>query len=284
MLNAVKQVRAAITMLNPEEVRKHAERELSIGLVASSSRGYAEMETFLVPEGLPEDVRASQLRSICRAGDPNAPDHVDLVIYEQGLPCPNGAFQFRRDEPESVLQEIVSQKHELAVALARRFPVFRRQVVERIVHTVSRENALFAIATALPNVVPSLIELPWAVGEFASDTAFLTANQIRMAFLIAAASGAEVGFSNQKAEILSIGAGAFGWRAIARELAGKLPLGGGLIPKGGIAYAGTFLVGKALEHYHHSNVAFTRAEREQIYQHAFERGKAVAQSLSKEVT
>ena len=31
---------------------------------------------------------------------------------------------------------------------------------------------------------------------------------------------------------------------------GKIPLGGGLIPKGAIAYAGTYAVGKSLEFYY----------------------------------
>ena len=110
-------------------------------------------------------------------------------------------------------------------------------------------------ATALPDIVPSLVELPWAFGEWASDTAFLTANQFRMAFQIAAMYGHEVGFLDQKGQILVIAGGAFGWRAIARELVGKIPMGGGLIPKGAIAYAGTYVVGKALEKWHDASIA-----------------------------
>ena len=90
------------------------------------------------------------------------------------------------------------------------------------------------LVTALPDVIPSLIELPWAAGEFASDTAFLTMNQVRMAFLIAGASDQDVGYREQRAQIAGIVAGAFGWRALARELAGKIPFGGGLIPKAAI--------------------------------------------------
>ena len=154
-------------------------------------------------------------------------------------------------------------------------------MVERTIHTIARENALFAVATALPDVVPSLIELPWAFGEFASDTAFLTGNQIRMAFLIAAACGRDAGFTNQKGAILSIAAGAFGWRALARELVGKIPLGGGLIPKGAIAYAGTFVVGKGLEHYYRGNAGYTRAQRRAVYREALERGRTVVESAAK---
>ena len=125
--------------------------------------------------------------------------------------------------------------------------LFRKPVIDRVIHSVARENALFAVATALPNVVPNLLELPWAVGEFASDTAFLTINQVRMAFLIGAASDQEVGYMEQKGQIATIVGSAFGWRTLARELVGKIPLGGGLIPKGAIAYAGTYVVGKGLE-------------------------------------
>jgi uncharacterized protein (DUF697 family) len=155
-------------------------------------------------------------------------------------------------------------------------------VVERTIHAVARENALFAVATALPDVVPSLMELPWALGEFASDTVFLTGNQIRMAFLIAAACGKEVGFGEQRGAMLSIAAGAFGWRALARELVGKIPLGGGLIPKGAIAYAGTYAVGKSLEFYYRGNATFTREQRRAVYREALQRGRDVAQSASEE--
>jgi len=155
-------------------------------------------------------------------------------------------------------------------------------VIDGIIQSVAKENALFAIATALPNVVPNLIEIPWIVGEFASDTVFLTANQVRMAFVISAAHGGDPGFSQQKAEILSIVGGAFGFRALARELASHIPLGGGLIPKGAIAYAGTYAVGKGLEYYHEGNQHYTDDQRKQVYRRGLERGRDVAASLTRQ--
>lgn len=281
MFRSVKQVRAAVSMVNPEAVRSLAERTVQIGLVSSTSSGYAELEDFLIPPVVSREEHMSLMQNLYRAGDSGLPDHVDLVLYEHGLPCPHGAISFRRDDPQSTIAEILHANDELALPLARQFPVFRRAVVQNVVHAVSAENALFAVASALPNVVPSLFELPWAVGEFASDTAFLTINQVRMAFLIAAACGKEIGFGQQKAELLMIAGGAFGWRALARELAGKIPLGGGLIPKGAIAYAGTFVVGKGLEHYHHARVPLTKAQREEVYQQAYEQGKSIAASVSR---
>jgi len=67
--------------------------------------------------------------------------------------------------------------------------------------------------------------------------------------LIAAASDKPVGYSVQKGEIASIVTGAFGWRALARELVGKVPFGVGLIPKGAIAFAGTYVAGLGLDHF-----------------------------------
>lgn len=279
MLNLVKQVRSALSVLNPEEIRENSHRPVHIGLVAAEDDGYREMEAVLEP-ATAEGERPMHLAAVVhRAGDPGSPDTVDLVLYQQGIPRPKGAYTFYRNDPLRTVHEVLESNPDLAPALARRFPVFRGKVVDHVIRSVARENAIFAVVTALPDVIPSLAEIPWIFGEFASDTAFITGNQIRMAFLIASACGREVGYGNQKGEMLTIAAGAFGWRAIARELAGKIPLGGGLIPKGAIAYAGTFAVGKALERLHITGGTFSRAEREQVYREGLERGRAVAGSL-----
>jgi len=272
MLKSLKQVRAALSLMRPEEVRRRATRPVHIGLVAATRSGYVEMEHFLIVNGAPR-------HQVHRADDGDVPPQVDLVLYEQGLTPPKGGYTFDPDDTGSCIPAILHDHDELALALARQFPAFRAPALNRLIHEIARENAFFAFATAVPNVVPNLIELPWAFGEFASDTAFLTTNQVRMAFMIAAACGREAGFSNQVGPILTIAGGAFGWRALARELVGKIPLGGGLIPKGAIAYAGTFVVGKALEHYYRGNSPFNRAQREAVYQDAYHRGKDIVGSM-----
>jgi len=279
MLRLLKQARTALSHLNSDEVHKRSHQPVHIGLVALNSSGYAEMEDFLIPRMVPHEKRVDLVNFVHRADDRDVPPKVDLVIYEGGIPVPKGAYTYLRGDPGATVDEILGANQDLTLPLARQFPVFRKPVVDHVIRSVSRENALFAVATALPDVLPNLMELPWAFGEWASDTAFLTANQIRMAFLIAAACDREIGFSHQKMEILSIGGSAFGWRAIARELVGKIPLGGGLIPKGAIAYAGTFAVGKGLEHLYHAHVSLTPDARKSVYQQAFERGKAVVEAM-----
>lgn len=267
-------------MLRPEEVRKRAEQPVTFGLVSADDYGYAEMENFLLPDIMERHARLDRAGQVHRAGEPNAPENVDIVLYQHGIPRNDGVFDFLAAEPDATIAAILKEREELAMPLARQFPVFRKPVVEDVIQSVSRENALFAITTALPNVIPNLIELPWAFGEFASDTVFLTANQIRMAFVIGAASGRQIGLSHQKAEIASLAAGAFGWRALARELAGMIPLGEGLIPKGAIAYAATFLIGKGLEHLYAANVPYTREQSVNTYKQALERGKSMLKALS----
>jgi hypothetical protein len=270
-------VRAAASRLSPHEVLERAEQPLAIALVASSNSGYADMEDFLARPDTPPERRLELLKILHRDGDAGSPERFDLVLYEQGMPCPINAFTFYREDPARTVIDILKERHELALPLARRFTVFRKPVVDRVIHSVARENALFALATALPNVVPSLLELPWAVGEFASDTAFLTINQVRMAFLIGAASDRDVGYVEQKGQIATIIGSAFGWRTLARELVGKIPLGGGLIPKGAIAYAGTYVVGKGLERINRFGGNYTSRERREHFDSAFERGRAVAE-------
>ena len=187
-------------------------------------------------------------------------------------------FGFDPLSPASTVNTILHRRPDLAVPLALHVLPFREEVSRRMVKKIAKENALFSLATALPDIVP-FVSLPWAIGEFASDTAFLTANQIRMAFLLAAANDRDVGYHEQRGEIGTIILGAFGWRALARELVGKIPWGGGLVPKAAIAYAGTRVVGLSLERYYRLGKAYTRAERRLAYEDALERGKHLVGGL-----
>ncbi len=275
MLRTLRQARAAISHLNPSQIRDLANRPVRLGLIAATQGGYEEMEETLAPSSAAGNERAAARSYMFRGGDPAAPSAVDLVLYDEGIRAPKEAYVLYRYDCATTLENILHDHPDFELPLARQFPGLRRAIVDRMIQIIARENALFAVATALPDVLPNLVELPWAFTEWASDTAFLTANQVRMAFLIAAACGKDIGFGEQKGELLGIGVGAFGWRAAARELAGKIPLGGGLIAKGAIAYAGTVAVGKGLEFLHREQVNFPREMERQTYRDALERGREI---------
>lgn len=277
-------IKDAIGNLDPEEARRHAARPIRLFLYADSDQDYRRMEEFFAPPDLSPSRRAQLQHYIYRASDGFLPSEKhDLEIYYEDSPhnvltATSQVFAFRPDRPMLTVHEVLHHRRDLAIPLAVHIQPFRQEVSQRVIKKVAKENALFALATALPDIVPFL-SLPWAIGEFASDTALLTANQFRMAFLLAAANDREIGYREQKAEVVSIMLGALGWRSLARELVGKIPMGGGLIPKAAIAYAGTRVVGLSLERLYRLGHAYTREERRLAYAEALERGRTMAASL-----
>jgi uncharacterized protein (DUF697 family) len=75
----------------------------------------------------------------------------------------------------------------------------------------------------------------------------LTLNQLRLVLRLAAAHGVEVDQQRLPEVLATIGAG-LGFRAVARQLLGAVPVAGWLV-KGGIAYAGTRALGEAANRY-----------------------------------
>jgi hypothetical protein len=271
------QVRDAIAHLNPHEVRQDANLPFTIQLFAATPEGFAELEQYFAAAPGFSEARRQEGAAVVRRGTDYSYGTA-IRVFEEGMTHDASDFVYRRAEPGRVVCDIIEQHPELQLSLARKLCPFREPVAKDIILKISKENALFSVATAVPSILP-LVSLPWAVGEFASDTAFLTANQIRMAFMLAAASNRTIGYKQQRAEIASLFAGAFGWRALARELVGKIPMGGGLIPKAAIAFAGTYVVGASLERYYRIGYGYTPAERHEVYQKMLERGKEVAASI-----
>lgn len=277
-------VAKSIRNLNPHDVRVMAEREIHIGLTASSENELNRMWAFLAPESISEKKKNELVRCVHPLGPrlpgmPPPPAHVDLELWEEGLNKPPHAFTFYKKDPERTINEILDKREELGLPLARHFVAFRRPVSEKIINAVSQENALFSIATSLPNIVPSVLALPFAVGEYASDTAFITANQLRMAFLLAGANDRAIGYREQKSQVAGVIAGAFGWRALARELVSKIPFGAGVVSKAAVAYAGTWLVGRGLQKLYGMGGQLSRDERHRIYDEGLAKGKTVAVKL-----
>jgi uncharacterized protein (DUF697 family) len=280
-LSVLKDIRKVYAGLNADAIRGAAAQDINVGLMASSEDSFRRMRDFLVSTASDEFTRARAVRAIHRAE--GAPRRFDFLLYDSGVPRPANGYLFgeegRGEGSQALISAIVADHQGIETALAKTFPGFRTAVADRIVLRVARENALFSIVTALPNVVPNLFELPLAVGEFATDTAFLTMNQIRMALTLAAAYGRPTGYMEQKVQIAGIVAGAFGWRAIARELVGKIPLGGGLIPKAAVAFAGTYAVGLGLRQLNRSGGELSRQERRDAYTEAFVKGRDTAREL-----
>jgi uncharacterized protein (DUF697 family) len=198
----------------------------------------------------------------------------DLALVISGAPPPadmeGRIFSLDPQNPQQALRNVIGSRlgTDLRLSLARHLPAFRIEVARRVIRDVSMENAAFVVTSALGDVLPSILLPLIGLAEAASDTVVLTANQIRMLFILGAIYGTDVGYRSQWKEISSIIGAAFGWRAIARELVSKIPLGGGLLPKSAIAYAGTTAVGEGLIFYYTTGRHMTRAETAQSFRDA----------------
>ncbi|HAW60524.1 MAG TPA: hypothetical protein DCW86_03560 [Actinobacteria bacterium] len=127
--------------------------------------------------------------------------------------------------------KILEEAEGKEVALASRVETFRDVATEVVVRKTSLQNALIGGVTILPG----------------SDMPILMANQMRMVLRVAAIYGEELTLERAK-ELLTVFCGGLTFRAVARQLLDFLP-GPGWIIKGGVAYAGTFAVGKATRKY-----------------------------------
>jgi uncharacterized protein (DUF697 family) len=132
---------------------------------------------------------------------------------------------------EEIARVLAHRLGESATPLAARLPVLRGAVCRELISSFSRKNGIVGVAVFLPG----------------ADLPVLTLNQIRLVLRIAAAHGVEIDASRLPEVLGVIGAG-LGFRTLAREALGAVPVAGWLL-KGAVAYAGTRAVGEAAVRY-----------------------------------
>jgi uncharacterized protein (DUF697 family) len=131
----------------------------------------------------------------------------------------------------AIAKALARRLGEGGTALAARLPTLRRAVSRELIRSFSRTNGLVGAAVFVPGV----------------DMPVLTMNQARLVLRIALAHGQQVDASRLP-ELLAIVAGGAGFRTVAREALGAIPVAGWAI-KGAIAYSGTRAIGEAALQY-----------------------------------
>lgn len=133
------------------------------------------------------------------------------------------------------------------LALGRRFPALRPLVSRHVILRTCRVNSEFALLSSLPANIP----LVGGVVGASADSLVLTKNQVMMLLRLAAIHGRPVRVDLQMAlELAPVVGAAFAWRTLARTLLEFLPSPIGAIPKTGVAFGGTYIVGKLAEYYY----------------------------------
>ncbi len=142
-----------------------------------------------------------------------------------------------------VFPQLVRAAKGVEVALGRRFPALRDIVATKITQDTAKNAVKIAVASGLVDHVPILGIALGAVAS-AGDTVAITGLQIALMMQIEATYGRDPDF-RRLWELLPIIGGGLGWRTLARELSGFMPVAGVPI-KGAIAYAGTIVVGEGI--------------------------------------
>lgn len=159
------------------------------------------------------------------------------------------------------------------LALGRYFPLFRLPIAHHLINETSFSNAAYAMSTGLVETI-GVLDIPITI----TDTVILTKAQAFLVYKLGLALGYSTNFQDYIAEFGSVLGSGFVWRQLARSLVGLIPLWG-IIPKTGVAYAGTYVVGNAVLSWYLTGKHISKIQMQQIYSQALEKSKAVLQKL-----
>jgi uncharacterized protein (DUF697 family) len=162
------------------------------------------------------------------------------------------------------------------ISVGRRIPILRTTVAAKLMRDAALNALKVSGASALVDNLP-------VVGAFlgafvsAGDMMAITGIQMMLMLQIRATFGKDPNVAEMW-ELLPVVGGGFGWRALARELSGFIPVGGVII-KSAIAYAGTIVVGEGAVFYEQHGRHMSKIDAAKIYEDA----RKSAQSFAREM-
>ena len=161
-----------------------------------------------------------------------------------------------------VFTHIVEASKGVEIAVGRRLPPLRETVAAKLTRDAANNALKVALASALVDHIPVVGVV---LGAFASagDMVAITGLQMMLLLHIEATYGSDPDVQRMW-KLLPVIGGGFGWRTLARELAGFVPVAGIAI-KGAIAYAGTIVVGESVTFFLEHGSHMSKAQASQLY-------------------
>lgn len=181
----------------------------------------------------------------------------------------------------AVFPHVLTAIKGVEVAVGRRLPVLREGIAGRLTLDASMSSLRVAVASALVDHVPVLGLVLGTVAS-AGDTLAITGIQAFLLLQIAALYGHDPDLS-RLGELIPVVGGGYGWRALARELSGFIPVAGVII-KGGIAYAGTLVVGQGAAFYYQNGRPMSSRQMRSLYEEARKKALRLGKELVARLT
>jgi uncharacterized protein (DUF697 family) len=166
-----------------------------------------------------------------------------------------------------MVMELLPQHH---LALARTYPLFRTIIANHLINDTCFANAAYSLSTGMAEIFPAL-GIPLNI----TDMIVLTKAQAFLVYRLGLALGYSTEWRDYVGEFGSVVGSGFFWRQLARQLVGFIPVWG-IIPKVGVAYAGTYVVGHSVLRWYLTGKHITREQMRELYQQAFVMGKILA--------
>jgi hypothetical protein len=156
-----------------------------------------------------------------------------------------------RDEIRGIERDLLpillTQAPHVSLSLGRALPRARRAAANQLILETAKVNAEFAAVSSLPAIFPVV----GGIAASGADLVVLTKNQAML--LVKLATIFERPTTNRwqlLSEILPVVGAAFMWRWAARALISLLPTPLSVAPRVGIAYVGTYVMGRAAAYYY----------------------------------
>lgn len=183
---------------------------------------------------------------------------------------PVGDDRFLISEFVPAVMRLLPQQH---TALARHYPLFRVPVARHLINDSCFSNVAYTFTTGIIEIVP-ILNIPLNI----ADIFVLTKNQVFLVFKLGLALGMSTRLQAYLSAFGGVLGGGFFWRQVARMLVGLIP-GFGILPKVGVAYAGTYVVGSAVLQWYLTGKHASGDQIRQLYAQAYRMGRNLASKM-----
>lgn len=180
-----------------------------------------------------------------------------------------------------VFPHIVELSKGVEIAVGRCLPPMRESVAAKLTRDAANNALKIALASAVVDHIP-VVGLVMGVFASAGDMVAITGIQMMLLLHIEAAYGKDPDVQRLW-QLLPVIGGGFGWRSLARELSGFIPVAGIAI-KGAIAYAGTIVVGEGVTFFYEHGRHMSSGQAKSLYESTKNEAMIFARDLVARIT